>query len=62
MTSRDKSDKVLSQYVVNPNTKYALSLVWKDLIKKYPLDAPTEIYRGMNFESKEGYEEFFIKN
>lgn len=54
----NRADKVLSQYVVNPGTKYALSSVWNDLLKKYPMDKPTTVYRGMNFESKEGYEEF----
>jgi hypothetical protein len=51
------ADKALSQYVIK-NRSSSLKDFWPLLLKKYHNDEPETIYRGLNFNSKEEYDEF----
>lgn len=51
---------LLKAYVKNNKAKLSNSTV-KSLIKEYPLEEDSVVYRGLNFDSQEEYDEFISK-
>lgn len=52
----DEVDGTLVRYTLNPTTP--IIGIFEDALYRYSNDKPITIYRGLNFSSKEGYEEF----
>lgn len=61
LTESESADKWLSNYTLQNLDKWPSESIMQTLIKKYPLDNPTVVYRGMNFDTQEEYEKFIEK-
>lgn len=56
--SESKAEDWLEQYTLNPLNKWPSREVIDDLLRRYPIDSELVLYRGMNFSSKEDYDQF----
>lgn len=54
----DSSDRWLKNYTTENLDKWPSKDIINELLSKYPLDKKTKVYRGMNFYTKEKYDEF----
>lgn len=57
----DSSDRWLKNYTTENLDKWPSKDIINELLSKYPLDKKTKVYRGMNFYTKEKYDEFMNK-
>lgn len=60
----DESDTWLKKYTNEGMDKWPSQEIINDLLEKYPLSKNTKVYRGMNFYTKEKFDEFMndLKN
>ena len=54
----DRADKWLAKYTYENLDKWPNKEVLQTLVQRYPISKPMKIYRGMNFSTKELWDEF----
>lgn len=61
ITESKKAEEWLSNYTLQNLDKWPSDSIIAYLLKKYPLDTPKTVYRGLNFETQEAYQAFMSK-